>query len=274
MKFETGEMSDVEIKSYKALAEEVHFQSSFNFLKNISGFRPGEMHMILAPSGGGKSTLMRSIMLDLQQNSPEVLLWLTEESSHQFKTAMAYTDTTIKNLRIISETDNGYPRNNLNPMYQALIKFKPDIFILDNLTANMTYEMMGPKQQTGYALELKKMAHDANIPFLIFAHTNMAESDLRNREIGLNDVRGGKGVAMLFEFVMTLQNFLLDAGYDPVKNAQTLKRVNKLAIIKNRSQIAEYDYFNLRFNRKTRTYVDDMSLSKGQFKAIWKSRVI
>jgi hypothetical protein len=274
MEFETATMQADEMNARVELNQTSYFKSNFNFLKAINGLRPGELHMILAPSGAGKSTLMRSILLDINESGSSVLLWLTEESSNQFKTAMSYSKTSLTNVSLFSEVDNGFFERNIEPIRQALNTLKPDIFILDNLTASVSYELLRPAQQTVYIIELKKMCYEMGIPFLIFGHTNMGEADLRGREIGLNDIRGGKGVAMLFEFVYTLQSFQVDAGLDAQTGVQKLKRINKLSLIKNRTQLPESINFILNFNRLERRYNRDIALGVGDMKKLWKERIV
>ena len=274
MNFESGEMDPNEMSARILLNETVYFPSKFNFLKAINGFRPGELHGILAASGAGKSTLMRSILTDLNANSSSVFLWLTEETVGQFKTAMAYNKTSLTNTQVFSEVDNGFYEKNIEPIRDALNHLKPDIFVLDNLTASISYELLGPKLQTVYVMDLKKMCKEMGIPFLVFGHTNMSESDLRAREIGLNDIRGGKGVGMLFEYLYALQSFQVDAGIDTQTGDQKLKRINKLALLKNRSQLPKDVNFILNFNKEARCYNFDVSVGVGAMKKLWKEKII
>ena len=47
-----------------------YHDSQFEFLKIHNGFRPGELHMVIAPMGGGKSTLIRTMIYDQLKFKP------------------------------------------------------------------------------------------------------------------------------------------------------------------------------------------------------------
>jgi ABC-type Mn2+/Zn2+ transport system ATPase subunit len=78
--------------------------TSFNFLDDHYGFRPGKVHMFVGPTGGGKSSLVRTI-LNKMCSSHKILCLTTEESVDDLETTMAYAKEKINhdNFFVVEE---------------------------------------------------------------------------------------------------------------------------------------------------------------------------
>ena len=80
---ESGLLSDTELMETKDRLNKKLFYSSLHVFNDHNGLRPGELHLIVAPSGGGKSTFVRTLIFQLLTAS-KVFLYLSEEARETY----------------------------------------------------------------------------------------------------------------------------------------------------------------------------------------------
>lgn len=66
------------------------FKTELLVLKHHKGLRPGRLHVMTAPTGADKSTMVRTFIIDQLANSPgsNILVYLSEETSLEFFTEL------------------------------------------------------------------------------------------------------------------------------------------------------------------------------------------
>ncbi len=231
----------------------VFFPSDFKFLSEHKGLRPGELHVLLSTAGAGKSSLVKSVMFDLAKKA-KVLYWLSEEGTRDFRSHIACNaipDSKIKNVEVYSELEDDSITDKeglavIKKMAMVLDEIKPDILIYDNLTTSLAYADLKPSIQYRVMLELKRMAIRRNIPILCVAHTK-GEINMYNQGlISGNDIRGGKNIVMLVEYLYVFQKLSIAGDY-----------FNFINIEKHRSQPVKNKFFCLEYSPKTGGYVQD-----------------
>ena len=137
-----GDISKYELTAYKKLNQEIHYHSQFNFLNSHRGYRPGALHLFLGIAGGGKSTLTRSMLLDLMASpsKPKILLWLSEESYKDYMTELSLIKTVESwdNLYIVSELEDNFivknVRDKIAYFEHCIVDSECDLVFYDNIT--------------------------------------------------------------------------------------------------------------------------------------------
>lgn len=154
-------------------------QSKFNFLKDHFGFRKGCVHMILGTTGSGKSTLVRSILVEILNSGKRTLIYSCEEDIKDFEINLAYVKEPIltDKLRIFHESDmiertEGVSNieDFIKQLHMCIVENEIEILIFDNITTSNFYEQNKKAAET--ATKLKALCEKTNIPFLIVAHTS------------------------------------------------------------------------------------------------------
>ena len=259
-----------ELKIYDDELNKRHFTTRLNFLKSHNGFRKGNLHTFLGTSGGGKSTLIRTLIIDLLQNIKSqddfILLWLSEERAKDYirelyQSGLPYK--MIEKIKVYSEADNlGKGQTNIVKRIEWFINEKrPVAFVYDNLTTSIEYATSATKDQDRFYVELKKLANTSDIPFVITAHTNANINENYSDIIDQNDIRGSKMPAMLSEFFYIMQSFYVGN-----------KRFNTIRITKFRGQPVESRLFELIYMKEMRIFVEDRKMDFDAFFEIFKQR--
>jgi len=250
--------------------DRVQFHTKYNFLKAHNGFRKGNMHTFLGTSGGGKSTLTRSLMIDMFQNfshkEDKILLWLSEERSKDYiaqlhKTGMPFE--LINRIIVYSEVDeNGKNRKDVIKRLDWIIsEHKPMAVFYDNITTSMEYATVTIPEQDKFYHRLKTLALNSDIPFLIMAHTNGKITENYEHLIDQNDIRGSKQPAMISEFFYILQAFYVNEV-----------RHNTIRLTKFRGSSVEHRLYMLDYKKEMQLFVTDRKLEFEGFKEIFKTR--
>ncbi len=253
-----------------------YFDTDFGFLKTHKGWRPGKIHLALAPTHHGKSTLIRSIVWDYVTHSElfdrPILVWLSEESSDDFKTEMAkigLPQEILNRVHVASEQDEEFRKESRNLLLGEAIRLSdPALILFDNITTSCFYLGRTIEEQDNFANGLKGRAKKNNIPFILIAHTG-GESQLSKRMLEANDIRGSKSVVNLAEFTYILQTFPI---YDEAE-----KRTYKfptIRIVKHRGYDVGQIFWKLKFNRETMSFMEDRPIDWNEFKSIFKQQQI
>ena len=259
-----------EAKFYDEEMSRRHFSTRYNFLKSHNGFRKGNLHTFLGTSGGGKSTLMRSILLDLLNNMKGkddfILLWLSEERARDYHRELRQSGIPYKYLAKIKfyseidDIDNG-SKDVLKKMRWLIREKKPKIFVYDNITTSMEYANVSVPQQGDFFNELKKISAEADIPFVITAHTNGSIGESYEGMIEQNNIRGSKMPAMTSEYFYIMQSFYIDD-----------ERFNTIKITKFRGNPINHRLFEINYEPEMRIFNADKKLNFDTFKEVFKKR--
>lgn len=273
--FKNADVTNAELDFLIDDAQRLYFPSEFSFLNQHMGFRPGKMHTFLATTGAGKSTLGRTLLIDvlksgvIEKEYSNVLVWLTEEKRTEFLTEFHRTDF-FKNRQDIKKRifiDSEFDQKNLGVLellkrLERLIRTQDIKFVLfDNITTSRLYEGKRPDEQSNIAWELKSLASQHNFPLVIFAHTNAEINNNIRRLINPNDIRGSKGIVNISEFFYIMQAFF--AGKE---------RFTTMYIEKHRGHLIHDRFFSLEYDPHRRIFGRDIPLDFERFKDIYKRK--
>lgn len=262
------QISEDELKKINQESETVYFKSSFNFLNEHNGIRPGNMHLLLSTTGAGKSSLVRKIILDSAQEY-RAMVWLSEESCQDFKLAMSscYPDPEAqKNIYLVSELDfdESVSKSHIK-VYEHFEKMillhRPHIVFLDNITTSGMYSDVTPSEQSNIAWKIKRLCQRQDVPIFIIAHTGKTGGESNGRMINETDIRGSKAITNLVEYLYVLQGIETETT-----------RHGIVRIVKHRGQAIGHYFFFLFFDKKKRLYINDRKLKFSEFKAMFKDR--
>lgn len=250
---------------------DTHFKTRLLYLRAHNGFRRGSMHLFIGASGGGKSTLTRTVLLDILPNikKKKLLLWLSEETSKEFKTELAKTsihkqDTVLMDsMHIVSEQNHpGFERQQfLNELINMILSGVYDFLILDNITTSELYNDTGVLDQGRTIKKIRAAILKANIPAVLVAHTGGEVTESTRRVISANDVRGTKTIINLCQFIYILQGINIKD-----RIFQTLR------IVKNRGADVKDKMFSLVFNTKLFLFTNERVIDFETFKINFKDR--
>lgn len=254
-----------EQETFEAALKQVNFHSKLGFVNATNGFRRGSMHLFIAGTGGGKSTLTRSIIRDLlfhPNNNPIIAIWLSEESIEEYRAMFALgvpsTDRLL-NTNAYSEQDK---RDTTEiHFFEWVEMLNPDILIFDNITTSKLYEGKRPELQAAFASKLKNVIKKVNCAGLIIAHADSQQTNQKGGLLDVNNIRGGKGIVNLTEFAYLVQTF-----------STPKSKYSTLRIAKSRSQEVVHDTYLLNFDTRTRSYLTDTAIPFEKFKEVYNER--
>lgn len=262
------EISKVEELKILEKVNTQYFKSRFEFLKIHNGIRPGELHLLMAGTGVGKSTLTKAIIQDSTQ-SGRVLLYLTEETVEDFKYQAIISklpQSTLKRLTVFSEQDCkstvGMGKAMTLKLIRDLIeKHKPDLFVMDNLTTCSGYGEI--KEQEDFAAQLKFTMSDTGCAGFVVAHTGSHVSKYNQKLLTTEDLRGNKHVANLMPYFYCYQMFETSDGRKyPFINIQKCRK----------PQITNH-IFALDYNKDLNIHTGDFQLPFEDLKAVYDDRM-
>lgn len=248
-------------------------ETRFGFINDHFGFRKGKVHLLLGTTGSGKSTLTRSLLLDVAKHH-KVLLWSTEESREETIDMLAKRNVGgefLKNIKFIDE-DKLIQNANLKLtdvdellriIGAQVINFGAELIILDNITTSQFYSNY--EVQLQLINGIRSLVQFLEVPVLIVAHTQKSVKDDQRDLIGPNDIMGPKTLADKAQYQYVYQKFVLPGfGGD---GSQGVIRVVKGRGVGNIGNI----YF-LRFNFDTLEYTSDYKVVFNDFKELFKRR--
>ena len=267
-------MSKFQLKDNIYIAKErlkenaqVMCKTDLNFLKIHNGLRPGNIHLVMGLSGGGKSTFMRTMINDTWKNKKphqRLSVWFSEESENDFSTMIARTEIgenvfKTKALDFFSEVDHELSIKEMAQSLKELAK-KSAVLFFDNLTTSSFYA--GDfNQQNKFIILLKKIAVELNIPVVIFAHTDAKVKEGAKGLIEQNDIRGPKSIVNHAQFIYILQQFHIGNEI-----------FTTLRLVKHRGQSPDHKMFSLIYDPVTMTYNKSRQIMFSEFKAIFGER--
>lgn len=264
------EATSEEMEALRESSENVFFPSYYKFLSNHNGFRKKNIHVFLGTSHGGKSTLVRSLILDLclSEKPKPVLLILSEESVIEFMSEFFRSGidpdkfTTLYVISEIDEAENfGSAQAFMKYVENYAIEKDIELLFFDNITTSICYMDRTPQEQAIVSIYFKKLAARLDLPVILIAHTGAQCTDNMNRLIEMNDIRGGKTLVNLAHFFYIMQNF-----HSGNIIASTIR------ICKHRGQDVVDKFYKLIYIPKARVYAKDERISFSDVKEIFKNR--
>lgn len=261
----TLHFTDKEQADFEASLKEIHFHSNLGFVNSTNGFRRGSMHLFIAGTGGGKSTLTRSLIRDLlfhKLNNPIISIWLSEETIQEYRTMFALgvpSADRLLNTNAYSEQE----KQNTSEMhfFEWIEMINPDVLIFDNITTSKLYEGKRPADQATFAQKLKNIIKKINCTGIIIAHADSQQTNQKGGLLDVNNIRGGKGIVNLTEFAYLVQTF-----------STSKAKYSTLRIAKSRSQEIVHDTYLLNFDPRTRSYTNDTAIPFEKFKEVYNER--
>jgi hypothetical protein len=184
----------------------------FEFIQAHKGFRPGAMHMLLAPISAGKSSLTRSILADVSQ-AHRVLFLSTEETEHDFRTQCAYLKSppNFENISWVDEdailAEIGQSQNLIADYVRSLdwhlAASRAEILFFDNVTVSKCHREI--KLAEDFACALRVLMVARKIPFYVVGHTasNVKEGVMFES----SDIRGNRTLAIKAEYLYCMARF-------------------------------------------------------------------
>jgi len=220
-----------QIAYVKSLTEKTYLATRIPWLLAHNGLRPSKMHLFIGPAGGGKSSVMFSMVLDMIENNVEkfksggkILIYLSEESANDFQIALVAMGLCGKAakiadyIRVISESDlkgvisvenNTVPDISTSVILRKIGAFlgeiEPVAFIIDNITTTDPYLCDRHEEISPMAKGLQLLCRAFRIPFLVFAHTT---GQITGPQFSLEDIRQKKTICNISEFAYLIHRFL------------------------------------------------------------------
>lgn len=250
---------------FEASLKKIHFSSKLGFVNSTNGWRRGSMHLFIAGTGGGKSTLVRSIIRDLifnPENNPTVSVWLSEETIAEYKTLFSAgvpSHDRLLNTNAYSEQDNQSVNEML--LFEWIEMHESDVLIFDNITTSKFYEGKRPDDQARFSAKLKNAIKKTNCAGIIIAHADSQQTMQKGGMLDLNNIRGAKTIVNLTEFAYLVQTF---------KTENAL--YSTLRIAKSRSQEVIHDCYLLNYDPRTKSYTSDTAIPFKKFKEVYEMR--
>ena len=252
---------------YETELREIHFHSSLGFLNSHNGLRRGSLHLILGTTGGGKSTLVRTLLRDLifnPKNDLQIAVWLSEETVKDYKRQVAYgmpSHDRLLSTNAYSELDSSGRHDKKLAFFEWLEFYKPDVLLLDNITTSSMYNDKSAAEQGAFASKLKELTTKLNMATVIIAHTDAKATDSMGRLININDIRGSKTLGNLVEFAYILQRFEINESFYPT-----------IRIVKHRSQELTHALYYLQYDNRLRSFKGDLAIDFKKFKEMYGQR--
>lgn len=242
----------IDEEKQKQLLEESktkHFETKLGFLNAHRGLRKNKMHLLIAPTSSGKSTLVRTILRDFIFNNKDCksMVWLTEETKEEFQTEFLKgvpNHNVLSNLRVFSEQDTTECEDEkiIKFIEECIDYYGIDLLILDNITTTPLYGDGKVSHQAKITNWLKRLSK--KVALFIVAHSNT--DDFNNRFLNESDIRGSKSITNLVEFLYLLQ---------PMTVGNTVHQF--IHIRKHRGQNIDNRFFKLNYSKELFAFAND-----------------
>jgi energy-coupling factor transporter ATP-binding protein EcfA2 len=156
------------------------FPTQYCHLGDHFGFRPGELHALIGPKGGSKSTLFRTWIAECVFHKKNVYCRLSEERSIDYQDEIVERLSQVlpdvdglPNLMIDSEMELMYDQHGaqyFDDLKIQLRNFRADILFLDNFTTSELSDC-NVQIQGQNAKKLRFLAEKLRIPVVVATHT-------------------------------------------------------------------------------------------------------
>jgi archaellum biogenesis ATPase FlaH len=206
-----------EIKGSINDAMERKYPSKFAFLNEHNGIRPSALSIMLGTSGGGKSTLIKSIVADSCKDH-EVIVWLSEEEKSQYSIDLVRVDPNVNLDNIYFFEERKYrehikslrsTESIISSLMGMIREQKVGIVFFDNLTTSSFYDGRKPEVQADILAGLRDSAIKDNIALFCAAHVGKMTDGL-TKMIRQDDIQGSSASTKTAQFFYILH--LIDVG--------------------------------------------------------------
>jgi len=257
------------INQAKLRKRTTYWNSEFNFIKTFNGFRPGHIHTFLSNTGGGKSSLAKSIILDATVMNPEkkILLWLTEDRKEDWEADFfeAINPEKFSNLFIFSEKDflkNGkiMPEELFRFILKSIIEKDIGLLILDNITTSTFYTI----EDYDIIAKMLQGSMPDHIATIVFSHTNKSYKKYGRDFMDPDNIFGSTYLSKIAEFFGCLYGIDIP---DKGKYSAIVMEKNRLYGVKS-----DKKYFALNYHDEARMFMSDNIIDYEMFKSVWKEK--
>lgn len=255
-----------EIKDSIIDAMEHKYPSKFAFLNEHNGIRPSSLSILLGTSGGGKSTLFKSIIADTCKEH-EAIVWLSEEDKAQYSIDIMRTDQSANISNIFYFEERKYREyikslrhedEVINALVDLIKAQKVGIVFFDNLTTSSFYDGRRPEVQAEILAGLRDAAIKENIALFCAAHVGKMADGL-TKMIRQDDIQGSSSSTKTAQFFYILH--LIDVGD---------KRQAYIELKKHRGFNPQCKFFKLKFENGA--YISDSKSSFQDINETWGMR--
>lgn len=240
-------------------------RTMFNFMDDHFGVRPGCIHALHSKTSGGKTSLARSLLVNITM-SEKVLWYATEESLEDWKlkfnklplerNTMFLSEENIRDLDV-----DGF----LKYLETQIISYSPKIVIFDNITTSKFYNDQKIEVQNRVIQELKQMLKRHGIGMIVIAHYN--GNDPRSLFTS-KDVRGSKTFPNISEYWYNLHRLRLDE-----KDKIDGKDVAILHVEKARAHSNSDTAYQLFYDKNECRFLNDTRITWGAAKEILEKQI-
>lgn len=198
-----------------------HFHSRLKCFSDHYGLRKGELHAIVGPKGGGKSTFIKTILLDLIASRKKIFLQLSEESVQKyvlilhniFEKTLGSGDKAnevMKNLHIESELEMDLKLKNPTAYFKRLDALMHeglyDVFLFDNFTTSFLSNTGKFEIESNAGNMFKALADKFSIPVLVVYHTAKT-ARVNEKLLDADDVRGSANAVNISSYTYLVTTF-------------------------------------------------------------------
>lgn len=161
------------------------FKSNLRCFSDHKGLRRGEIHTVIGPKGGGKSTFIKTMIIEMLMNNKNVFCFLSEEKTEIYKmpiyrafmNATKCEDRTNSYLhRLVLQTQYKLERsqrsldNFLSQLEIYIRELNLDGIVFDNFTTSFLGDL-SPQEQSRAIAKMKELAIKYNLPVVLVIHT-------------------------------------------------------------------------------------------------------
>lgn len=221
MEFECA-ATDEELEKIKESLEKEVYKSSFFFLKETRGLRPGFLTGLLGTTGCGKSTLVKSIIAEVTAQEKTLVILSEEDPAFYSQVLVKCNGFTKENIFFLAEKsfDKSAIRQCKNNAQLAFEKYKRliiqsscKVIFFDNLSTSQVYVNLNEQEQGFFAGFLSDFAEENGLVIFFVAHTGKQISDYINRLITGDDIRGSNQLFMKSSYFYIMQRFCINQNY-------------------------------------------------------------
>ncbi len=200
---ERGTMTKAGYESVISKLNENEFKSNLRCFSDHKGLRRGEIHTVIGPKGGGKSTFIKTMIIEMLMNKKNVYCFLSEEKTDFYKMPIYRA---FRNVTKCDEKSNSYLyKLSLETQYKLdkhmrnakafcnqleiyVKELNLDCIVFDNFTTSFLGEL-DPNGQSAVIARFKEIAIKFDIPFVLVIHTAKG-TDINRALIDGENVRG------------------------------------------------------------------------------------